>query len=134
MLENVRQQLDSTVAPLLSDIMQDMQKLLQQELVLAKTEIREDMMRIKTAVISSTFGLLCAVIALVMFAFGAVHALLLIESMTPWGAYLITGAALSIVAFIMLTIARNQATTIKVLPEKTLETMKENVEWIQQKM
>ena len=134
MLENVRNQIDSTVGPLVSDIVQDMQKLVQQEVVLAKTEIKENLDRIKNTLISSVFGILFLAIALVMFAFGGVLALLLVDNIQPWCAYLVIGGALSVLALGFFVLARNQATAIKGMPEKTLETIKENVEWIQQKM
>jgi membrane protein implicated in regulation of membrane protease activity len=59
-----------------------------------------------------------------------VYALTLV--MPNWAAALIVGAALAVAAAVLLTAGVKQFKQIHPTPERTVETIKENVEWAKQ--
>jgi uncharacterized protein YoxC len=46
-----------------------------------------------------------------------------------WLASLIVGVAVLVVSVILVSVGRKRFQQVKVVPEKTIETMKENVQW-----
>jgi hypothetical protein len=134
MLEDVKQQVESTVTPLLRGILEDTQKLLRQELALAKVEIKEDATRLKGAVIEMGIGSWLAAIASILIAFTLVHGLdAAFEGLPLWGAYAIVALVFAVAAAVLLSAASKRMKSVRVVPERTVETMRENVQWIQRK-
>ena len=135
MLEDVKQQVEGTLLPLLAGILEDSQKLVRQEISLARVEIKEDLARVKTMAISSSIGIMMGLLATIMSMFALVHLLAyVVPSLPLWGAYAAVGLLLAILALLFLSKAKSEANAIKVVPEKTVNSIKENVEWIQRKI
>lgn len=115
----------------LSDILQDafrnVQEIVRLEVLLAKTEVREELAKAKTSVKTLAAGAATAIFAVLFLLFSAVYALALV--MPIWAAALLVGAALAVIATIMLTSGINQFKQIHPTPELTVDTIKENVEW-----
>jgi hypothetical protein len=135
MLEDVRREVESTVAPLVRGILEDSQKLFRQELALVKVEVREDVRRARDAVIAMSVG---GVVCLVgLFLFGCMLAYLIntySQSIPLWGAFGIVAAIAFLVGGAFLFGGAKRAKGIKGIPEQTVETMRENVQWIQRKV
>ena len=135
MLEEVRQQVDATVVPLLKGILDDTQTLVRQEIALAKVEFKEDAVRARDAAIALSGGAIAAVLASVLLSFTLVHAIAAIFTDLPmWAAYGIVTVLMGAAAGVLLTGALRKVKLVRVVPEKTVETMKENVQWIQRKV
>jgi uncharacterized membrane protein YqjE len=118
--------LDRPMAEVVKDIIGNVQDMVRSEVRLAKAELREEaaktMSAAKKLVIGAGAGL---------FALGFVltsGAQLLATVLAPWLATLLVGIVLGIVAAVMLSSARGQLRVPK--PEKTIENVKENVEWM----
>jgi hypothetical protein len=47
-----------------------------------------------------------------------------------WAGYVIVGVVLAVAGYILLSTAQKRMKQIHPVPEKTVETIKENVEWI----
>ena len=75
-------------------------------------------------------GAVTAIFAVLFLLLTAVYALALV--MPSWAAALIVGAALAVVATLMLTTGLKRFKQIHPTPERTVETIKENVEWAKQ--
>ncbi len=135
MLEDVRREVESTVAPLIRGILEDSQKLFRQELALAKVEVREDARRARDAIIAISVG---AVVCLVgLFLFGCMLAYLidtLSDTIPLWAAFGIVAAIAFLVGALLLGGGVKRAKGIKGVPEQTVETIRENVQWIQRKV
>jgi hypothetical protein len=134
MLEDVRREVESTVAPLIRGILEDSQKLFRQELALVKVEVREDARRARDAVIAISAGVVVCLVGL--FLFGCMLAYLidtLSEAIPLWGSFGIVAAIAFLVGGAFLLGGVKRAKGIKGIPKQTVETMRENVQWIQHK-
>lgn len=135
MLEEIRRELESTVAPLVRGIVEDSQKLLRQELTLVKAELREEARRLRDAVVLSGVGVGVLLVGLLLL--GGAFACFLFEfvGMLPlWGAIGVASALFLVVGALILTNGTRRAKKIKGIPEQVVETMRENVEWIQRRV
>ena len=121
---------DASVSQLLSGIVGDAQTLVRQEIALARQEVREEIDAAKSAGIK--LGIAGAVLAIG----GLLLVLTLAQSIADlldwpvWAGYGLVGLVLAIDGYVMLSSAQKQIKQVKPVPEKTVETLKENVEWI----
>jgi pilus assembly protein TadC len=109
---------------------EDAQTLIKQELSLFQSEIKEDLGRAKTAAIPLFFGMAVSLLA-GFFLFMAAARLLMYEwpNLPDYAAYGIVGAVLAVVGTALLILGNNLAHAIEALPKKTVQTLKENVQW-----
>jgi len=121
---------DPSVATLLSGIVGDAQELVRKEIALARQEIREEISTAKDVGIKlATAGAVLAVgglFLLVTLALGIAD----LFNWSPWAGFGLVGIVFAIVGYILYSAAQKRAKEINPVPEKTIETMKENVEWI----
>lgn len=120
------------IGMLLSQILTDLQKLLRQELKLAKTEVRQDWVRGKNA--AALFG--GAFVALV-FATG-LCVLALVQGMVAMGIPLIVAYLISAALFVTAGVAayllgKRWTQSMSLIPDETLTNIKENVEWLKKR-
>ena len=121
---------DASVSALLSGIVGDAQDLVRKEIALARQEIREEIAAAKDAAtalaIASAVAAIGGLFLLVTVALGLADLL----DWPTWAGFGIVGLAFGIVGAIMLSSARQRIKQISPVPERTVETMKENIEWI----
>jgi len=121
---------DTSMAQLLSGIVGDAQELVRKEIALARQEIREEIGNAKNA------GIKLAIAGGVLAIGGLLLVLTLAQGLADllnwpiWAGYGVVGVVLAIVGYFLLSSAQKQITQISPVPEKTVETIKENVEWI----
>jgi hypothetical protein len=121
---------DRSFSIVLQDIVGNIQDIVRSEVRLAKTEIREEAAKAKSATILIASGAICGV-------FGALFVLLamvygLTRIMPDGAAALSVGIALAVVAGLTVSAAMKRFTQIHPAPEKTIQSLKENVEWSKQ--
>jgi len=117
---------DRTTVDLVKDIIANAQEMIRSEVRLATAEIREEAGKTWTAAQTLLIGAGAGLFAL-GFVLTAV-AQLLAQYMPSWVATLVVGVVLGIAAAIMISKGRGQIRVPK--PEKTIENVKENVEWM----
>src|ERR1700686_3045442 len=121
---------DRSLSDVLEDVIRNVQEIVRSEVRLAKTEIREEAARAKSATLLLGAGAVIAIFAILFLLLVIVHALALV--MPSWAAALIVGAALALVASVMLPAGVRRFKQIVPTPERTVGTIKENVEWAKQ--
>jgi uncharacterized membrane protein YqjE len=121
---------ERSLTDVLQDIIRNVQEIVRSEVRLAKTEIREEATKAKFSMLWLGAGGITAIFAIFFLLLMIVYALSLI--MPNWAAALIVGAALAIVASVMLKAGISRFQEIHPTPERTVETIKENVEWAKQ--
>lgn len=119
---------------LLRGILMDVRTLIQEEIALARVEIREQAGRAKAAALS--FG-----IAVAALAFGGIFLLVALATAIAdllnwpvWSGFLIVAAVLGIAGMVTLSSGRKQLRTVHAVPEETVSTLKENSQWIAKRL
>jgi protein-S-isoprenylcysteine O-methyltransferase Ste14 len=138
MADRIPTDTSQSMASLLGGIVSDIQTLIRQELALARTEIQREWDKAKTAAGSMAVGsailalggiLLCLmVVHLLAWAFGYPGPG---KEWALWVSYLIVGGVLAVLGAVLFYTGRNKAGQVNVIPPQTAETMRENVEWLQ---
>jgi len=121
----------ASITQLVGGIVTDLQTLLRQELQLAKTEIRQEWDKTKTAAEAMAAGAGLLTVAGLLLAFGLVHLLSAVAAGLPmWACYGIVSVVLGLIGGILVVAGRTKASEISIIPPQTAETMKENVQWL----
>ncbi len=121
----------ASLTQLVGGIVTDVQTLLRQELQLAKTEMRQEWDKTKTAAGSMAAGAGLLGLGGVLLCFALVYLINWAAPALPlWGCFAIVGGALAAMGGILVAIGRSKATEVHVVPPQTAETMRENVQWL----
>jgi len=121
---------DPSVSQLLSGIIGDAQVLVRQEIALARQEISEEIDTAKQA------GVKLGIAAGVLAMGGLLLVLTLAQGIADffnwpsWAGYGLVGLVLAIAGYVLLSLAQKQIKAVHPVPAKTIETLKEHVEWI----
>jgi hypothetical protein len=124
---------EPTLAQLVSGLVSDTKLLLRQELALAKHEISEEVRKTKTALICLGAGSGVAAIGGLLFIAMLVHLLNALTDWPLWICYGVVGGVFAIVGVVLLYRGKQQISQVDMVPQQTVETMKENVRWIKEK-
>jgi uncharacterized membrane protein YqjE len=116
-----------SIADVLRDIIGNLQQIIRSEFRLARVELREKAQRAAKPAGSLATGVVLALYGLGFLFLAAVYALDLV--IPAWAAALIVGALLAIIGSLLISVGRNHLKQIDPVPEKTVETVKENVQW-----
>jgi hypothetical protein len=118
-----------SVTALVSGIVQDMQQLVHQEIQLARTEVKQEWEKAKTAAGALAAGLALLGVGGVLLCFLIVH-LLHYFGVPLWGGFGIVGGVLALAGAVLAAVGYSQANSVNVVPPQTAQTLKENVQWI----
>src|ERR1700680_4086855 len=121
---------DRSFSDVFQDILHNVQEIVRSEVRLAKTEVREEAVKAKSSAALLGGGTVAGLYAILFLLLVIVYALALV--MPNWAAALIVGAALAVGATLMLTSGVKRFKLIHPTPERTVETIRENVEWAKQ--
>ena len=121
---------DTSMSQLISGIVGDAQDLVRKEIALARQEVREELDAAKNAGIK--LGIAGAVLAVggLLVVLALAQGIADLFNWPAWAGYALVGVILAIAGGILLSAAQRQIKNIHPVPERTVETMKENVEWI----
>jgi uncharacterized membrane protein YqjE len=120
---------DRSISSVLQDIVGNVQDIVRGEVRLAKTELREELVKAKSAAILMAVGAVAAIFAVLFILLAIASAL--DKVMPEWAATLCVAVGIGIVASIAISTALKRFRTINAVP-KTAASMKENVEWAKQ--
>jgi hypothetical protein len=120
---------EETTRDLVNDLMREGRNLVQEEIQLARTELKDEGRKaaMGTALVATGGAMLYG--AYLIFAFGVVF--LLAKVMDPWLAAFIVTAAFGILGVVLLVSGMNRLKGID-RPRHTLETLKEDGRWMRQ--
>jgi uncharacterized membrane protein YqjE len=123
-----------SIADLVRGIFGDLRQLMREELQLAKVEIREQAGRAKMAAFALGASLVAIVIGslflLIAVAAGVADAF----DWPGWAGFLVVGFVLAVVGGVMLATGRRRLSSVHAVPEQTVQTLKENSEWIAKRL
>jgi len=120
-----------SVTNLVSGIISDAQRLMEQQANLLKTELRRDMQDAKETGTFLVIGGAVLGTGSLLLLFMLVHLLSwLTENRLPlWGSFGIVGGLVAVVGGIVFYRGQQKLQTMNPLPEQTAEAMKENLQW-----
>jgi uncharacterized membrane protein YqjE len=118
-----------SLTSLVSGIVNDVQQLVRQEINLARTEVKQEWEKAKTAAGALMAGMVLLGVGGVLLCFMLVY---LIHSFNVdlWICFLIVGGLLALTGAVLAGIGYSQASRVNVIPPQTAQTLKENVQWI----
>ena len=129
-----------SIADLIKDLRDEAMLLVRQEVALAKTEISEKMARILRNTAYAIAGALVAFVGLIFILQAAtvaigigLHEAGLTEKQSLWASPLILGVIVAIVGAILISKGIAAVKNESLVPEKTVESLKNDKEWIQNK-
>jgi hypothetical protein len=118
---------DKPLSALMGDMVSDMGTLVRQEIALAKVETKEELVKAGQAAGMGAGAALAGHMALLFLSFAL--AWLLAQAMNTALAFLIVGIIYAATAGLLALGARKRAQAIHPVPEQTVETLKEDVQW-----
>jgi len=121
---------DRSLTDVLQNIVRNVQEIIRSEVRLAKTELREEAAKAKVAALWLAAGAATAMFAILFLLITIVDALTLV--MPNWAAALTVGGVLALVASVLLSAGKKHLNQVHPAPERTVETIKETVEWAKQ--
>ena len=121
-----------SMAEVLQDIVQNIQEIFRFEFRLAQVEIHDEAAKAVRSSIPLVIGLVLSLYALGFILLAVVHALSTVVE--PWLASFIVGAAVLVISISLINIGKKRLKQVKVVPEKTIGTVKENVQWARNQM
>lgn len=131
---------DRTLGSLVKEIRDESIELFQQEIDLARTEMMEKFDVVKRRTISIGIGAVVAFAGAIVLLMGiaqAVSVILVYAGMTAaiatWLGPVLTGLVVLLVGGAMAISNKNKLEEESVVPDKTVQTMKENKQWLKEK-
>jgi len=122
---------ERSISDVVQDIIRNIQEMLRSEVRLAKTELREEAVKVKASGILIGGGAVSAIFALFFLLLMTVYALTRV--VPDWAAALIVAGFTAAVAGFMMSAGMKRFKQLHPTPERTIENIKENVEWAKQK-
>ena len=123
---------EQSLGDLLGRVSQDFSELVSTQVELAKVELQDEIAAAGRAAGILTGGVLCAVLAVVLLSFAAAWGL---SELLPEGvAFLIVGAVYAVAAAVLVPKGKQRLSRVRPVPEKTAETVREDVRWAREQM
>ena len=122
-----------SLAALLGGILNNAKDLLRQELTLATLEGHDELGQIKTAALLLGIGGGVAAVGGILLSVMLVHVLAAYTDIPLWGCYGIVGSVFCVLGWVLLASGKYKIEEIDVMPQ-TVETMKENTQWLREQM
>ncbi len=121
---------ERSVSDVFQDILRNLQEMVRSEIRLAKVEIKGE---VKHAVSSSIWiaaGIVAAMSAWNFLLWTLAYAVA--SRMSMWAATLVVAVVMAAIAGALTMVGIRRARQINPIPERTIESVKENLEWMKQ--
>jgi len=120
------------IAPLLGDLLKDLQRMVRGEIALARAEVREDVSQAGKGAAAMAIAAIVGLTGFIFLMLAATYVLNLWVRM--WIAAGIVAVVLLVIAGILAMSAKAKLSAANLKPEQTIESMKENQEWAKQQI
>ena len=131
-MKDVSRNEDRPLGELISDLANETSSLVRNEVSLAKIELTQ-----KATEIGKNIGFLAiggAVAYAAFLALGAAIIMLLAKAIPAWAAALIIGVLVAATAWLLIKSALSKLQRTELTPEQTVETLKEDAQWIKEQV
>jgi uncharacterized membrane protein YqjE len=121
---------DRSISEILQDVLRNLQSIVRSEVRLAKTEVGEELTKIKPAIVLLGIGAVCGLFGVLFLLLTTMYAMAL--ALPLWASALVVAVVLMIITAITLKAGQKRMERVQPLPDKTIASMKENAEWARQ--
>jgi Putative Actinobacterial Holin-X, holin superfamily III len=121
---------ERSVSDVLQDILRNLQDIVRSEIRLAKVEIRQEVRRASSSGVWIAAGTVGVVSAWIFLLWTLAYALA--TRMPMWAATLVVAGVMAAAAVVLIAGGVRRAKRIQPIPERTVESVKENLEWMKQ--
>lgn len=119
---------EASLGDLFGRMTTDLSTLVRKELELAKVEMKEEATKAGKAAAPLGGAAVAGLMALILLSFALAWGLA--EIMPEGFAFLIVGALYAIAALVLFTTGRKKMQQVNPVPEQTVETLKEDAQWL----
>jgi CHASE3 domain sensor protein len=135
MFNSIREELESTVTPLLKEIVDDARKLMRQEAELVRTEVREEGVRARQAFTLLIAGSATLFISLVLCAFMLVQLIATEWLKVPlWAAFGIVAVVMALVGGGLSFFGGKKLESMRQSSGRSMQALREGFGWMQRAM
>ncbi|MCO6431518.1 MAG: phage holin family protein [Deltaproteobacteria bacterium] len=135
MLEEAGRDIRGAIAPHIVGIVEDAQQLMRQEIALARTEMRHEVMKAKRSAIALSVGAAFALATALLVSWTMVYALgALFPELPLWACFGVIALIYAAAAAMFIAIGKSSAQEVHVVPTQTVESIKENLKWVKQRV
>jgi drug/metabolite transporter (DMT)-like permease len=135
MIDSIREELESTVTPLLREILDDARKLMHQEAQLVRVEVREESVKVRQALTYVIAGGTALLIAVFLFAFMVVQLVATEWFKAPlWVAFGMVALVSSALGAISAYVGVRKLQDVRASSEQAMKTLREGFGWMQRTM
>jgi Flp pilus assembly protein TadB len=117
-----------SIADVLQDIVANVQTIIRSEVRLAKTEITEEATKASRAAGMLAGGAVAGLFTIWLLLLTILFALAIVIPM--WSAALLLLIIMCVITAVLLSAGKKRFKAVHATPEKTIESVKENVEWV----
>jgi uncharacterized membrane protein YqjE len=121
---------ERSVSDVLQDILRNLQEMVRSEVRLAKVEIRDEVRRAVSSSIWIAAGVVGALSAWIFLLWTVTYSLA--TRMSMWAATLVVAVVMACIASVLVIGGIRRVRRIQPIPERTVESVKENLEWMKQ--
>jgi uncharacterized membrane protein YqjE len=121
---------DRSISEILQDVLRNLQSIVRSEVRLAKTEVGEELTKVKPAIVLLGIGAVCGLFGVLFLLLTTMYAIAL--ALPLWASALVVAVVLIIITAITLKAGQKRMERVQPLPDKTIASMKENAEWARQ--
>jgi len=114
------------------EIVNHLSEIVRSEVRLARTEVRQDLTQLTRSSMVLIIGGAFAMFAVGFLLLGVVYALE--TRMAPWLSAVIVGTGVGILAVIFLQVGRMKVRQASLRPDKTIQSLRENVTWMKKQI
>ena len=130
-MENGSQHIsEPSLVSLVGGIINDARDLLVQEWTMTKLEVQEELRKAKTAAIALGIGIGVVAVGEMLLMFMLVQVLVAFTGIPLWECYGLVGSGLVILGAGLLAVGKHKAEKLDVVPQQTLEAIKETAQWL----
>jgi uncharacterized membrane protein YqjE len=121
---------ERSVSDVLQDILRNLQEMVRSEVRLAKVEIRDEVRRAVSSSIWIAAGVVGALSAWIFLLWTVAYSLA--TRMSMWASTLVVAVVMACIASVLVIGGIRRVRRIQPIPERTVESVKENLEWMKQ--
>jgi uncharacterized membrane protein len=123
-----------SIGSLVKGIITDIRQLIRDEVALARVEMREQASRAKLAISALGAAAAAMTLGLVFLLIALSVGIADLLGWPLWAGFLAVALLLSVAGFVMFSMGRRKMQSVHAVPEQTVQTVKENSEWIAKRL